>query len=125
MTDTLPLPAEKYKVVEETIGGMPMIAVMAPDGITRIDFRDFAEADNFCYFLNEAISIGIERGLEMAAVLADKRGHSYCEDSWYSCPKSSDGCSNEGGGKECTCGNEHFASSIRALKTLNAPKEDK
>lgn len=39
-----------------------------------------------------------------------KRGHDYCEDSWYSCPQHPDGCANDGAGAECNCGaNEHNA----------------
>ena len=31
--------------------------------------------------------------------------HHYCEeDSWYSCPKAPDGCSNDAVGTECKCG---------------------
>lgn len=30
--------------------------------------------------------------------------HRECEDPWYSCPKSEEGCINEGAGIECTCG---------------------
>ena len=35
---------------------------------------------------------------------AGKRSHHECEDSWYSCPKSPDGCSNESEGEDCNCG---------------------
>lgn len=39
-----------------------------------------------------------------------RRGHYYCEDSWYSCPKAEDGCANENAGTECNCGaDEHNA----------------
>jgi len=30
--------------------------------------------------------------------------HYSCEDCWYSCPKSTDGCCNESQGSECNCG---------------------
>lgn len=33
-----------------------------------------------------------------------RRKHDECEDSWYSCPKSEDGCSNDGKPKDsCDC----------------------
>jgi hypothetical protein len=32
--------------------------------------------------------------------------HLNCEDSWYSCPKSTDGCSDDRQGPECNCGVE-------------------
>jgi hypothetical protein len=35
--------------------------------------------------------------------LATKR-HYWCEDSWYSCPKDADGCTNEANGTDCDCG---------------------
>ena len=31
------------------------------------------------------------------------RQHYNCEDSWYSCPLSEDGCSNDQAGSECNC----------------------
>lgn len=31
------------------------------------------------------------------------RGHYTCEDSWYSCPLSEDGCANDLAGDECNC----------------------
>lgn len=31
------------------------------------------------------------------------RGHRYCEDSWYSCPKAEDGCANDADGTNCNC----------------------
>lgn len=30
--------------------------------------------------------------------------HYMCEDCWYSCPKSKEGCCNEAAGDDCTCG---------------------
>ncbi len=32
------------------------------------------------------------------------QSHTYCEDSWYSCPKAPDGCSNDSKGSDCDCG---------------------
>lgn len=33
-----------------------------------------------------------------------KREHIECEDGWYSCPKSEQGCIDDEAGDECTCG---------------------
>jgi hypothetical protein len=45
------------------------------------------------------------REQKMRDVLASlRRGHDTCEDSWYSCPKSPDGCANDGAGDDCNCG---------------------
>jgi hypothetical protein len=34
-----------------------------------------------------------------------KRDHTYCEDSWYSCPKAEGGCANDNyKNDECNCG---------------------
>ena len=33
-----------------------------------------------------------------------ERGHYYCDDCWYSCPKAVDGCCDESQGDECNCG---------------------
>ena len=43
------------------------------------------------------------------------REHYSCEDCWYSCPKSVDGCCNEGEGTECNCGAEKHNAEARAL----------
>lgn len=34
------------------------------------------------------------------------KSHYECEDSWYSCPKSEIGCSNDSLGDECSCGSD-------------------
>ena len=44
------------------------------------------------------------RALVEELAQAGKRSHRECEDSWYSCPKSPDGCSNESEGEDCNCG---------------------
>jgi hypothetical protein len=47
--------------------------------------------------------------LEVKAFLEKSRKkHRYCEDSWYSCPKSENGCSNDEEGNECNCGAEQY-----------------
>jgi hypothetical protein len=43
-----------------------------------------------------------------------KRKHRYCEDSWYSCPKSEDGCANENEGTDCNCGADEWNARIDA-----------
>ena len=43
------------------------------------------------------------------------REHYYCEDSWYSCPKATDGCSQDNDG-ECTCGaDDHNAEVLKVF----------
>lgn len=44
-----------------------------------------------------------------------KRTHYYCEDSWYSCPRHEDGCSDSGKGTECNCGADDYNASAEAL----------
>lgn len=50
-----------------------------------------------------------------------KRGHRYCEDSWYSCPLAEDGCANDNLPKDkCDCGaDEHNANVEELLKQLD------
>jgi len=44
--------------------------------------------------------------------------HSYCEDGWYSCPKSPEGCFDDRQGDECNCGREEKVKRIAtALRT--------
>ena len=49
-----------------------------------------------------------------------RRTHFTCEDCWYSCPKSKDGCCNDWEGDECNCGadkeNEILDNIIKHLK---------
>lgn len=42
---------------------------------------------------------------ELEAALKPFAQHHICEDSWYSCPMSEDGCSNDAR-EGCTCGAE-------------------
>lgn len=37
-----------------------------------------------------------------------KRGHRYCEDTWYSCPKHPEGCADDSQGDVCNCGADIF-----------------
>jgi hypothetical protein len=47
------------------------------------------------------------RRAELEAVAKQLAGNHYdCEDCWYSCPLSADGCCNENQEKVCTCGVE-------------------
>ena len=42
--------------------------------------------------------------------------HYECEDCWYSCPKSEEGCCNDGG-SDCTCGADNRNKEVDALIT--------
>jgi len=50
-----------------------------------------------------------------------RRGHYYCEDNWFSCPKAEDGCSDETKGDECRCGADIYNAKIDQL-LANQPK---
>lgn len=56
----------------------------------------------------------------LEALQDNRRSHYYCEDTWYSCPKHEDGCSNEAEADECNCGadkaNEQIDLAITALR---------
>jgi hypothetical protein len=52
-----------------------------------------------------------------------KRNHYSCEDSWYSCPKAEDGCSNEAAGTDCDCGADEFNSEIDSV--IDAARKEK
>ena len=43
------------------------------------------------------------------------RKHDECEDCWYSCPKSADGCCNDAQGDECNCGAEKHNAILDAI----------
>lgn len=54
--------------------------------------------------------------MELAAQFQD--GHLECEDPWYSCPKSPEGCANDGQGDECNCGADYRAAKLKELLQL-------
>ena len=51
--------------------------------------------------------------------------HRQCEDSWYSCPKSEDGCANDGEGDECNCGADDYNKQLDTLRDLLKRTEEK
>lgn len=56
--------------------------------------------------------------VDVIALLREaKREHRYCEDSWYSCPKDSDGCCDESQGDRCNCGADEWNARIDAALT--------
>ena len=52
-----------------------------------------------------------------------RRNHYTCEDTWYSCPKSPDGCANDAAGDECDCGADSHNDKIDELLSLAAALE--
>ena len=40
--------------------------------------------------------------------------HSQCEDSWFSCPLSHDGCSDRSQGDACNCGADKHNENVEA-----------
>jgi hypothetical protein len=79
------------------------------------------EAD--CSILNRELlilSVELARRDEIIARLKEtlptfKRGHYYCDDCWYSCPKAEDGCCDERAGKDCNCGADEWNARIDLL----------
>jgi hypothetical protein len=49
------------------------------------------------------------------ALAKARREHYSCEDCWYSCPKSDDGCCDDSKGDDCDCGADAFNALIDAL----------
>lgn len=43
------------------------------------------------------------------------RKHYTCEDRWYSCPKSEDGCCNDAAGTDCCCGVDEYNADLQKL----------
>lgn len=50
-----------------------------------------------------------------AALLKAKCGHYHCDDSWYSCPKAPEGCSDHEKGTDCDCGADKFNAEIDTI----------
>lgn len=66
--------------------------------------------------IDSAASV-LRSGLERLSELA-KRAHTDCEDRWYSCPKSEDGCSDDRRGPYCDCGADKHNAEVDALMAL-------
>jgi len=49
------------------------------------------------------------------AIKSLRREHVECDDPWHSCPKSDEGCANEGEGDDCTCGADAVNAIIDAV----------
>lgn len=56
----------------------------------------------------------IER-LRAALLKYGTQSHYSCEDSWYSCPKSADGCCDDRQGDECNCGADEHNAEVRRI----------
>jgi len=56
----------------------------------------------------------IEDGERLASFIKPKSHHN-CEDCWYSCPKSEDGCCDEQWGDECNCGADKWNKEIKPI----------
>ena len=52
-----------------------------------------------------------------------ERGHYYCDDCWYSCPKAVDGCCDERQGDECNCGADNYNALLAKIIGLLTPEE--
>lgn len=61
--------------------------------------------------------------LEAMRLLA-MREHYTCDDTWYSCPKSPEGCANEGNGDECICGADEHNAKVERLYAAVMQEEE-
>jgi len=62
------------------------------------------------------LDILIQKNNKLISFLeSHRKGHYYCEDGWYSCPKAEDGCSDDSQGEECNCGAEDYNKMIEEL----------
>lgn len=64
------------------------------------------------------------RGLEAQEFVESLRRtkHDECDDSWYSCPKSEEGCANEDARDECTCGTDFFNAKLDKFLLPQTPE---
>ncbi len=71
--------------------------------------------------IQSAVAQAIKESGAIEALEKSKRGHYYCEDTWYSCPKHREGCANDNAGTECDCGADEANATIdAALLRLHA-----
>lgn len=64
-------------------------------------------------------------GGEIVAFLKEaKRGHYYCEDCWYSCPKAPEGCCDDQKPKNvCDCGADEWNAKVDAMILKLSPPQ--
>lgn len=54
-------------------------------------------------------------------IRTQRRFHYSCDDTWYACPKSEDGCADSRQGDECNCGADEFNQELdRHITALDA-----
>ena len=75
-----------------------------------------------CYFADSVDAARAKDAAEIArlreALSRCKRGHYYCEDSWYSCPLAEGGCADDSKAAVCDCGAEAFNAEIDVVLGL-------
>lgn len=67
-----------------------------------------------------ALTVGLGELLKLKSLAI--WSHYSCDDCWYSCPKSEDGCCNEAEGDECNCGADKHNAEVEALFQAMARK---
>jgi len=101
--------------------------------------EELYDSHDFCWLVDEYCSLAEENEslkssiaeLEMAQrealLMLPKleRGHTYCDDCWYSCPKSVDGCCDASQGEECNCGADKYNKLLAEIIGLLTPPEVK
>ena len=53
-----------------------------------------------------------------------RKSHYYCDDEWYSCPMSEDGCYNDSLEKKCNCGADERNEMVDRLNDIIKPLLD-
>lgn len=91
-------------------GAVVSIATDMPRHVLRGHLREGAEQD----LAYARIAANAYPKL-VAALKESRRAHDQCEDCWYSCPKSPEGCCNELAGDDCTCGADEYNAGVDAL----------
>jgi len=88
--------------------------------------RAFIEREMDAYTHKFVLAVHARRQEQAIAALIiqlenSKEDHASCEDCWYSCPKSSEGCCDERQGDACNCGADAHNGMID--ETLTAVRE--
>lgn len=99
------------------------VLIIADKGDKIVYAGDGADLDNLMeeasFRLRKWVGLGEENKSLQELILelkeSARREHYYCEDSWYSCPKSEKGCGNDYEDKECNCGADKHNQQVEAL----------
>lgn len=89
---------------------------MTADELERLAKLEGTDKDSGLPMITMALHIHRHDFVRLIRAAEKMAVHRQCEDSWYSCPKSEEGCANEFEGEECNCGADELIEALAPFK---------